>query len=106
MVSFDDITFNKTSIYNGEIVLHNPNLDTFKLIVSYGDTVNGAGPNKNQYQVSLKNNLDKYIQLSDYDDTIGYISMEEINEFINLVKTTVDLNEIKNHFRDNFSDED
>ena len=106
MTSFEDIKFNKTSIYNGEVVLHNPNLNKFKLIVSYGDTVNGAGPNKNQYQVSLKNNLDKYIQLSDYDDTIGYVSMEEINEFINLVKTTVDLNEIKNHFRDNFSDED
>lgn len=106
MVSFEDITFNKTSIYNGEIVLHNPNLDTFKLIVAYGDTVNGVGPSKNQYQVSLKNNLNKYIQLSDYDDTIGYVSMEEINEFIKLVKTTLDLEEIKNYFRDNFSDED
>ena len=106
MVSFNDIQFNKTSTYNGEIVLHNPNLDTFKLIVSYGDTVNGAGPIKNQYQVSLKNNLDKYIQLSDYDNTIGYVSMEEINEFIKLVKTTDDLNQIKDHFRDNFSDDD
>ena len=106
MVSFNDITFNKTSIYNGEIVLHNPSLGAFKLIVAYGDTVNGAGPSKNQYQVSLKNNLNKYIQLSDYDDTIGYVSMEEINEFIKLVKTTIDLDKIKNHFRDNFSDED
>ena len=32
--------------------------------------------------------------------------MEEINEFIKLVKTTLDLDEIKNYFRDNFSDED
>ena len=106
MSSFNDIKFKKTSIYNGEIILNNPILNTFILIVSYGENINGLGPTTNQYQVSLKTELNKYIQLSDYDDYIGYVSIEEINEFINLVKNAENMNQIKNHFRNNFSDDD
>ena len=106
MATFNDIKFNKTSIYNGQISLDNPNLGTFKLIVSYGDSVNGAGPSRNQYEVSLMNNLNKFIQLSDYDNNVGYVSMEEINKFMKLIKSTNNMEEIKNVFRDNFSDDD
>ena len=106
MTTFNDITFIKTSIYNGQINLNNPNLGNFILSVSYGDKVNGIGPNKNQYEVALYNNLNKFIQLHDYDNTIGFVSNEDINEFIKLVQTATNLKEITEHFRDNFSDEE
>ena len=109
MKTFNDIQFSENAIipmFIGHLPLNNPILGIFHISVSYGHMINGAGPSKNQYQIALKNNSDSFIQLSDYDDIVGFISSEEITEFMKLIQTTKKMDDIKEHFRENFSDED
>ena len=109
MKTFIDILFIENAVIpmsNGHLTLNNPILGMFYLSVSYGLMINGSGPSKNQYEIALKNNNDLFIQLSDYDDIVGFISSEEITEFMKLIQTTKKMVEITEHFRENFSDED
>ena len=109
MKTFNDIQFTENAVipmFIGHLPLNNPTLGIFHISVSYGHMINGAGPSKNQYQIALKNNSDSFIQLSDYDDTVGFVSSEEITEFMKLIQITKKMDEITEHFRDNFSDED
>lgn len=109
MKTFNDIQFIENEVIpmsNGHLTLNNSTLGLYDISVSYGHMINGAGPNKNQYEIALKNNNDSFIQLSDYDDIVGFVSSEEITEFMKLIQTTKKKVEISEHFRENFSDED
>ena len=109
MKTFNDIQFTENAVIpmsKGLLLLNNPTLGIFHISVSYGYMINGVGPSKNQYEIALKNNNDLCIQLSDYDDTVGFVSSEEITEFMKLIQTTKKMDQITEHFRDNFSDED
>tara|TARA_B110001452_G_scaffold15488_5_gene12600 strand:+ start:6871 stop:7248 length:378 start_codon:yes stop_codon:yes gene_type:complete len=125
MKTFKDIQFtvsNSICPSNGMIVLDlKKDMGPLLLSVSYGEHIMGKGPIKNTYEIALftkeytqafqknekfsheKKNM---LQLSDYDDIIGFVSSEQITEFMNIIQTTTKLKYIKEHFRDNYSDED
>jgi hypothetical protein len=109
MKTFNDIQFTENVVIpmsNGLLLLNNPTLGIFHISVSYGHMINGVGPSKNQYEIALKNNSDSFIQLLDYDDMVGFVSSEEITEFMKLIQTTKKMDQITEYFKDNFSNED
>jgi len=125
MKTFKDIQFivsNSICPSNCMIVLDlKKDMGPLLLSVSYGEHIMGKGPIKNTYEIALftkdhtnefqRNEKHSYekkymLQLSDYDDIVGFVSSEQITEFMNIIQTTTKMKYIKEHFRDNYSDED
>jgi len=73
-----------------------PLTSVYEISIIYGELT--QSDDKNCFEIALYKDK-KRLYLTEYDTVEGYVTPERINDFIKLVQTTKDENEILQYFR-------